>query len=112
MTAQEPPDEAPLEPRRGQRWGFLSSHALVLLALAGESQPTLRGVAERVGLTERAISTIVHDLEAEGFLERRKHGRRNFYRLRLDHPLRHELERHRDVKGLIDLFHSTPPSSP
>lgn len=112
MTAPELPDDGPLEPRRSQRWGFLSSHALVLLSLAGESQPTLRDVAERVGLTERAISTIVHDLEVEGFLERRKQGRRNFYRLRLDHPLRHELERHRDVKGLIDLFHKRPPSSP
>lgn len=112
MDAPEPTDDAPAEPRRTQRWGFLSSHALVLLALAGESQPTLRDVAGQVGLTERAISTIVHDLEAEGFLERRKNGRRNFYRLRLDHPLRHELERHQDVKGLIELFHKRPPGAP
>ncbi|NUP96632.1 MAG: MarR family transcriptional regulator [Planctomycetaceae bacterium] len=104
MVAPELPDDSLSAQRRGHSWGFLSSHALVLLSLAGHDQPTLRDVAERVGLTERAVSTIVHDLEAEGFLERRKQGRRNFYRLRLDHPLRHELERHRDVKGLIDLF--------
>jgi DNA-binding MarR family transcriptional regulator len=112
MVSSRPPDEPLLPPRRGHEWGFLSTHALVLLALAGPTQPTLRDVAERVGLTERAVSTIVHDLEAEGFLERRKQGRRNRYRLRLDHPLRHELERHRDVKGLIDLFLQKPLSSP
>lgn len=86
------------------RWTFLSNHAHVLICLAQEDSPRLRDVASRIGITERAVGTIVHDLEQEGFLERHREGRRNTYRLSLDRPLRHEIERHREVRELVALF--------
>jgi len=87
-----------------QRWTFLSNHAHVLICLAQEASPRLRDIAGRIGITERAVGAIVHDLEEGGFLERGRDGRRNTYRLLLDRPLRHEVERHRDVRELIGLF--------
>ena len=90
-------------PRGAVRWTFLSNHAHVLLCLSRDATPTLRDVAEKVGITERAVQKIVLDLEREGILVRRREGRRNTYSLDLDRPLRHPLESHRSVRVLVDL---------
>lgn len=101
-TARRTPVRSP--ETTSQRWTFLSNHAHVLICLAQEESPRLRDVAGRIGITERAVGAIVNDLEQEGFLERSREGRRNTYRLLLDRPLRHEVERHRDVRELVALF--------
>jgi len=44
-------------------WTFLTNHAHVLLTIARDQQITLREVAVRVGITERATQKIVADLE-------------------------------------------------
>ncbi len=84
-------------------WTFLSNHAHVLLCLSRPEPPTLRDVAAQVGITERAVQSIVLDLEVEGILVRRRNGRRNEYDLHLDRPLRHPLESHRSIRALVDL---------
>ena len=43
-------------------------------------------------------------LEAEGLLVRHREGRRNSYELHLDHPLRHPIEKHRNVEDLVSLI--------
>jgi predicted ArsR family transcriptional regulator len=85
-----------------ERWTFLTNHAHVLLVLAADSDARLRDVAERVGITERAAQAIVGDLVDEGYLERRRVGRRNHYSVRADRPLRHPLERGHVVQELLD----------
>lgn len=110
-----PPSEHPadLDPARAAAaahgWTFLSNHAHVLICLAGMSDPRLRDVAARVGITERAVQKIVADLEHEGLVSRGREGRRNRYVLSLDRPLRHPLESHRSVRELIELV--TPPAA-
>lgn len=84
-------------------WTFFSNHAHVLVCLLKAPQPTLRDVAEKVGITERAVQRIVSDLEKGGVLERSRSGRRNVYRLFLDQPLRHPLEAHHTVKEVLGL---------
>ena len=86
-----------------QGWTFLSNHAHVLLCLSRDATPTLRDVAGKVGITERAVQKIVLDLEREGILDRRREGRRNRYSFHLDRPLRHPLEAHRHVRALLNL---------
>jgi hypothetical protein len=85
-------------------WTFLSNHAHVLLLIAGDPQVTLRDVAGRVGITERAVQRIVADLEAEGYLQRERYGRRNHYRIMPNRPLRHPIEAHTHVGALLDLI--------
>lgn len=91
----------------GQRtettWTFLTNHAHVLLCLAADPAQRLRDVAERVGITERAVQRIVADLEAAGYITRSKSGRRNAYKVHRDRPLRHPIESHRGVSALIGL---------
>lgn len=84
-------------------WTFLTNHAHVIVCLATDPDITLREVAERVGITERAAHRIVGELEAEGAIERERHGRRNHYRIAEDFPLRHPLEAHSTVGRLLRL---------
>jgi DNA-binding MarR family transcriptional regulator len=84
-------------------WTFLSNHAHVLLCIAAEPEIRLRDVAERVGITERAVQRIVADLSDAGYLSREREGRRNRYQVHTDLPLRHPVEAHREIRDLIEL---------
>lgn len=84
---------------------FLSNHSHVLLLLAAEPDLRLRDLAERVGITERAVQKIVADLEQAGVLTREKDGRRNHYLVHRDQPLRHPVEAHCTVADLVKMVH-------
>lgn len=83
-------------------WTFLTNHAHVLLCIAADQDIRLRDVADRVGITERAVQSIVKDLEDGGYLERKRVGRRNHYELHGELPLRHPVERDHQLAELID----------
>jgi len=85
-------------------WTFLTNHAHVLFCIARDPEVRLRDLALRVGITERAVQRIVTDLEDRGYLGISKNGRRNRYQVHSDLPLRHPIERHCQVQGLIDLI--------
>ena len=85
-------------------WTFLSNHAHVLVCLARDPDIRMREVAERIGITERAVLNIVSDLEAEGLVRRHREGRRNSYEMNLGQPLRHPMEKHRQVGDLVKLI--------
>ncbi|MFM9170844.1 MAG: helix-turn-helix transcriptional regulator [Phycisphaerales bacterium] len=91
------------ESKSGGAWTFLSNHAHVLLVLAKEPEIRLRDVAERVGITERAVQRIVADLEQGRYIERVRTGRRNRYTVHPEMPLRHPIEAHRKIASLIHL---------
>ncbi len=86
-------------------WTFLTNHAHVLLCVAREPEARMRDLAERVGITERAVQRIVADLEETGYLVRIRRGRRNHYDVRDHLHLRHPIERHKRVSSLIALVH-------
>ncbi|MFO7547680.1 MAG: winged helix-turn-helix domain-containing protein [Acidimicrobiia bacterium] len=92
---------------KAMTWTFLTNHAHVLSCLHREPDVTLREVAARVGITERAAHRIVGELESAGYLEHRRIGRRNLYSVRRELPLRHPLDRHRSVGDLLDLIDET-----
>ena len=85
------------------QWTFLSNHTHVLVCLAADTEQTLRDVALKVGITERAVQRIVAELEAAGALTRERDGRRNRYRLDTTLPLRHPLEKHRSIGDVLAL---------
>lgn len=85
-------------------WTFLTNHAHVLICIAREPDVRLRDVATRVGITERAVQSIVRDLEEGGYLDRSRVGRRNHYRLHVDRPLRHPVEHGHQVTDLLDVL--------
>jgi predicted transcriptional regulator len=83
------------------QWTFLTNHAHTLVCIARDPGLRLRDVAERVGVTERAAQRIVSDLVDAGYLERRRDGRRNAYRVRADRPLRHPVEHGHDIGEIL-----------
>ena len=65
-------------------WTFLTSHGLVLVSIAKDSEKTAREIGDDVGLTERTTHSIIIDLEKEGYITRKKVGRHNKYRIHPD----------------------------
>ena len=59
-------------------WTFLTNYAHVLLCLAGDPARRMRDIAADVGITERGVQRIIAELEAAGYIERVRKGRRNF----------------------------------
>ncbi|GAB1489007.1 hypothetical protein MASR2M8_14580 [Opitutaceae bacterium] len=88
-------------------WTFLTNHTHVLVCLAQNESITLREVAQRVGITERAVHAIVNALEQEGVLTRAREGQRNRYKINRNYRLRHPLESHRKVGDLLQLITAT-----
>ena len=76
-------------------WTLLTRHAHALLRLHARPRTTLRSLATYLDVTERSAQRIVAELEAEGLLAHRRVGRRNFYEVHLESPLRHPLEQGR-----------------
>lgn len=83
------------------RWTFLSNHSHVLIALAKDPDLRIRDLADRVGITERAVAQILADLEAARILSKRRVGRRNVYLVDTNAPLRHAVEAHRTVGDIL-----------
>ena len=85
-------------------WGFLTNHAHVLLCVARDPDTRLRHIGDCVGITERATHRIVCEFVEAGYLEKHRLGRRGFYEVNLDLPLRHTLESDHQLGELLAPF--------
>ncbi len=92
-----------------QNWTFLTNHARVLVTIARDPAVRLRDVATVCGLTERTVQTIVTDLEADGYLQRVRDGRRNKYEISTGAVFRHPAEAGVQVGGLLALLTGAVP---
>jgi DNA-binding MarR family transcriptional regulator len=87
-------------------WTFLTNHAHVLICLAQNPESRIQDVAEKVGITYRAVQRILDELEAAGYISRgrkKDDARSNQYRVNTKLPLRHPIEQHRSVAALLEL---------
>jgi len=91
----------PKTPATVAQWTFLTNHAHVLICLAGNPRVLVRELARQVGITERAVMTIISDLEEAGVVVRERDGRANHYHVKPERPLRHPVEAHRRVRDLL-----------
>lgn len=96
---------------REHGWTYFTNHTHVLICLAQDSHARLRDVAARVGITERAVQMIVHDLEDDGVLSHTRDGRRNTYTVHPNRPLRHPVEAHKRVADILSAMSPTSPES-
>jgi len=83
------------------KWKFITSHGTVLVQVAREPQATVREIAEKAGLTERQAHRVLADLEAEGYIERERVGRRNHYSINAERPMRHPSVSDREIGRLL-----------
>ncbi|MEV4570413.1 winged helix-turn-helix domain-containing protein [Nonomuraea sp. NPDC049419] len=89
---------------RRSTWTFLTHHARVLVEISRDPELRLRDIAERIGITERAVQNIVSDLYEAGYVQRERIGRRNHYRLNLEQHFRYPTEAGLPVRLLIDIL--------
>ena len=102
---------------------FLTNHARVLLAVAGNPNLRLREIADAVGISERRVHGIVTELTESGYLTREREGRRNRYEIDTQRPLGRDIGDSVTVSDLLALLvgpdddasagpDTTPPDSP
>lgn len=84
-------------------WTFLSNHSHVIICLARDPEMRVRDIAIAVGITERATIRIISELEEAGYITKEKLGRRNRYSIVADKNLRHPLEAHHSIRGILAL---------
>jgi DNA-binding IclR family transcriptional regulator len=82
-------------------WTFLSNHAHVLICIAQQPDIRLSEVADLVGIRERSVHRIVHELSESGYISVSKVGRNNIYEVHLDLPLRHPLEATHNIRAIV-----------
>ena len=86
------------------RWAFLTNHARVLACIADEPGVRQRDIALKLGITERAANRIVDELVEDGYVSRHRLGRRNFYEVHPEAPLRGATGHPETVGALLRLL--------
>ena len=74
-------------------WTFVTNHALVLSFLARQPRITARELSGDIGITERTVRKIIADLDAAGYITKKKQGRGIRYRINPDLSMRHDAHR-------------------
>ena len=92
----------------GGNWTFITNHGLVLAYIFHNPSHTAREIAAHVGITERTAHKMISDLEAAGYINRRKSGRRNLYDVDPEVPLRHHTKKDILVSNLLAALTSEP----
>ena len=90
------------------KWTLITNHGLVLSYIFHNPRSTAREIAEHIGVTERTAHKIISDLEAAGYIRRRKIGRRNVYRVDPSLPLRHHTKQDILMEDLLEALTSRP----
>jgi DNA-binding transcriptional ArsR family regulator len=85
-------------------WKFLTNHALVLCLIAQQSRITARDISSAIGITEKATRNIIKDLEDDGYITKKREGRRIRYRIKPDMPLRDETQQDKAIGDLLGLL--------
>ncbi|MFA5309137.1 MAG: winged helix-turn-helix domain-containing protein [Dehalococcoidales bacterium] len=82
-------------------WKFLTNHALVLCLIAQQPRITARDISAAIGITEKATRNIINDLEADGYVTKKREGRRIKYGVDPDLPLRSETNQDKAIGDLL-----------
>ncbi|WP_370248020.1 MarR family transcriptional regulator [Cryobacterium sp. TMT2-4] len=98
------PTDAP-----GKPWTFLTHHAHLLLAIAGNPDARVQELADTVGVSTRAALSIMADLVTAGYIRRERVGRRNHYSIERNRPFRHPSTAAHSVDEMIAAFSTFAP---
>lgn len=85
-------------------WSLLTNHGRLLLAIENEPGLRVRDMAERLELSERGVSLILRDLREAGYVTSQRKGRRTFYSVVPEKPMRTDYLRDRSVGQLLGLL--------
>ena len=92
-------------------WSLLTNHGRLLLAIENEPGLRVRDMAQRLDLSERGGALILRDLREAGYVTARREGRRVFYSVVPEMPLRKDALKHRTVGELLSLLEASGSAS-
>jgi len=85
-------------------WTFITNHGAVLMVIAKRGKVKAVDIALELGITERTVRRIIANLVAEGYVDKKREGGVNRYRLNTNLPLRRTVMRDIKIKELIETF--------
>jgi len=85
-------------------WKFITNHAGVLCLIAQHPRITAREISSMIGITEKTTRSIISALEAEGYVTKKREGRRIRYHVDSDLSLRHEMQQDKAVGDLLEVL--------
>jgi len=88
-------------------WSLLTNHGRLLLVIENEPGLRVRDMAERLELSERGVALILRELREAGYVTSRREGRRVFYSVVAEKPLRKGTLKDRTVSDLLSLFQAS-----
>jgi DNA-binding IclR family transcriptional regulator len=94
----------PVEPSLTRGWTFITNQAQVLLAVAQKPETRVREIAAATGITERHAYRMLRDLQEAGYVERRREGRVNRYRIHPELALGDPGVEEQSLRGLLRLI--------
>ena len=83
------------------RWTFFTNYGHVIFLISKNPNITSKEMAQEIGITERAVQKIIHDLDEDGFINIKKVGRNNQYKIVGRKKLRHSIEKNCRIDELI-----------
>jgi sugar-specific transcriptional regulator TrmB len=92
-----------VEPSLARDWTFITNHAQVLLAVAQNADLRVRDIAAAAGITERYAYRMLRDLQNAGYVERRRDGRCNVYRIHPELAIGDPLVEEQSLRKLLRL---------
>lgn len=87
-----------------KQWTFLSNHGHAIILLHQNPELTVREMANTIGITERALLSILADLQDYGCVSVKKEGRRNRYKVAPSLRFRHPIESDFTIGHLLNIF--------
>jgi DNA-binding transcriptional ArsR family regulator len=87
--------------RKKQPWSLLSSHGLVLTAVARYGDITVPEIAEKSGLSRSTVLHCLKDLRRSRMLKVRRQGRRNEYEIDGTVGFRHPILRETRIGDVV-----------
>ena len=85
-------------------WTFITNHGVVFAIIAKYRQVKAADIAAEVGVNERSVRRIISDLEAEGYISKKRKGWYNRYYINPRLRLRRNEMRDIRIRDLIDIF--------
>jgi DNA-binding MarR family transcriptional regulator len=110
-VARETTDPNPVMPSFTRGWTFITNHAQVLLAVAQKADLRVREIAAAAGITERYAYRMLRDLQSGGYVERRRVGRCNVYRIHSELAIGDPLVEEQALRELLRIGERERPGS-
>jgi len=83
-------------------WAFLTNHALVPSLISRHARIIGLDLAGELGVTKRAARELVAELHENGYIKKKKEGRRIRYSINPDQPLRQDIHSDIPVGSLLE----------